>query len=171
MSRVHGGTRTGGSADAVQLRVFIEELPISKKHTEISRSISTQDSRDKIRDDLEDLRQHTLELGASLARVISSSWVEIDERVRLKCSVPLCPHYGKNIYCPPHGPEPEYVKRALGRYGWAIVFALDVPPNDFLLDPEKKKGTVAAWAKKGFENAVRLLWYAGFYYDVPRQLS
>ncbi len=30
---------------------FIEELVISKKHTEISSSISTQVSRDKIRDD------------------------------------------------------------------------------------------------------------------------
>lgn len=151
-----GETRTGRSADAVQLVILIEELPISKEHTKISRPISTQVSRDKIRADLEDVRQEALGLGASLARVISSSWVEIDERVRLKCSVPLCPHYGKNIYCPPHGPEPEYIRLALSRYGWAIVFALDVPPNDFISHPEKKKRAVAGWAKKGFEIAGRV---------------
>ncbi len=118
--------------------------------------ISTQIARKKTGEDLENLTEKALDLGASMARVIPSSWVEIDERVRLKCSVPLCPHYGKNIYCPPHGPEPEYIRLALSRYGWAIVFALDVPPNDFISHPEKKKGAVAGWAKKGFEIAGRV---------------
>lgn len=36
-----------------------------------------------------------------MAEVISSHWVEIDERVRLKCSVPLCPHYGKTSIAHP----------------------------------------------------------------------
>jgi hypothetical protein len=53
-----------------------------------------------LRKDLKIFKQKAIDLGASLVEIIPANWVEIDERVRLKCSVPLCPHYGKNIYCP-----------------------------------------------------------------------
>jgi len=121
-----------------------------------TKPISTQISRKKTGEDLGNLRQEALDLGASMARVIPSSWVEIDERVRLKCSVPLCPHYGKNIYCPPHGPEPGYMKRALSLYKWAIVFALDVIPVDLFADRSKERDAVSDWAKKGLEIVGRI---------------
>ncbi|UCG64388.1 MAG: hypothetical protein JSW12_17415, partial [Deltaproteobacteria bacterium] len=84
-----------------------------------SRLISLHVPDDILRKDLEIFRQKALDLGASMAEIIPANWVEIDERVRLKCSIPLCPYYGKNIHCPPHGPDPENVKKALSLYSRA----------------------------------------------------
>ena len=54
-----------------------------------SRKISLQTPDDILKPDLETLKQEAFELGASMAEIIPAEWVEIDERVRLKCSVPL----------------------------------------------------------------------------------
>jgi len=78
-----------------------------------SRLISLQMPSETLELDLENFRQKAFELGASLAEIIPANWVEMDERVRLKCSVPLCSYYDKNIYCPPHGPSIELMRKAL----------------------------------------------------------
>ena len=88
---------------------------MSKNQSGPSRLISLQVPFETLKLDLENFGQKALELGASLAEIIPANWVEIDERVRLKCSVPLCPYYGKNIYCPPHGPSIELMRKALCR--------------------------------------------------------
>ncbi len=41
-------------------------------------------------------------LGASEARVIDAKDVVIDERVRLKCMVPICSDYNRHMMCPPN---------------------------------------------------------------------
>ena len=43
--------------------------------------------------------------GASEVRVIKAADVIVDERVRLKCQVPICDSYGKNLMCPPYLPS------------------------------------------------------------------
>jgi predicted metal-binding protein len=43
--------------------------------------------------DLARYKQLALDLGASMVELIPASWVVVDERVRLKCQVPLCHHY------------------------------------------------------------------------------
>jgi predicted metal-binding protein len=116
-----------------------------------SRLVSAQESEDVIKQDLEDLKQKALDLGASVAEVIPAGWVQIDERARLKCSVPLCSHYGKNIYCPPHGPDTEIVRKALDRFSWAILFAIDVIPPEEYSDRSRERKGAKAWAKKCFE--------------------
>ncbi|HEX3033463.1 MAG TPA: DUF2284 domain-containing protein [Bacillota bacterium] len=40
--------------------------------------------------------------GASRARILTSSQVVIDPRVRLKCQVPSCDSYNFNLQCPPN---------------------------------------------------------------------
>ena len=57
--------------------------------------------------------------------------MNVDERVRLKCSVPACPNYGRCGYCPPHTADPDFMRKALGRFKWAIFFKTDVPVEDF----------------------------------------
>lgn len=79
-----------------------------------------------LRADLEHYRQVALELGASGAAVIPASWVNIDERVRLKCTVPRCNRAGQSPNCPPYGPDLDLVRRAVARYSWAILFKCDV---------------------------------------------
>ena len=97
----------------------------------ISRAISTQVVEEILRADLENYRQMALQLGASEAEITPAQWVQVDERVRLKCAIPPCPNYGRCNYCPPYTPEPEFMRKALGRFNWAILFKTDVPPEDF----------------------------------------
>ena len=131
-----------------------------------SRRISLQVPEETLKKDLDLFRQRALEFGASMADVIPAEWVQVDERARLKCSVPLCSHYGKNIYCPPHGPDIETVRRALGRYSWAILLAIDViPPAEFSDRSLEKKGA-KEWARKCHEIVGRVESFAfgmGYY--------
>jgi len=116
-----------------------------------SRKISLQTPEDILKRDLEALKQEAFELGASMAEIIPAEWVEIDERVRLKCSVPLCPYYDKNPYCPPQGPSLDMMREAVRRYAWALLFALDVIPPAEFADQSAERETVAKWAKKCLE--------------------
>jgi len=121
-----------------------------------SRKISLQIPEDILRSDLETLKQEALELGASMAAIIPAEWVEIDERVRLKCSVPLCPHYDKNLYCPPQGPSTDLMRKAISRYTWALLFALDVIPPEEFTDRSIEREAVLKWGRKGLEITSRI---------------
>ena len=121
-----------------------------------SRKISLQIPEDILKSDLETLKQEALELGASMAEVIPAEWVEIDERVRLKCSIPLCPHYDKNLYCPPQGPSLDLMQKAISRYTWALLFALDVIPPEEFADRSIEREAVLKWGRKGLEITSRI---------------
>lgn len=97
---------------------------------QIVRAFPTQVSEETIRADLERYRDLAQELGASDAMVIPADWVVVDERVRLKCAIPPCPNYGRCGYCPPHTPEPEFMRAAFRRYSWAVLFKTDIPAED-----------------------------------------
>jgi predicted metal-binding protein len=121
-----------------------------------SRKISLQTSDNILKCDLETLKQEAFEFGASMAEIIPAEWVEIDERVRLKCSVPLCPYYDKNPYCPPRGPSLDLMREALRRYSWALLFALDViPPREFA-DQNIERESVVKLGEKCLEITSRV---------------
>lgn len=118
----------------------------------VSKLISLQVTPDALKRDLEYFKGKTLELGASMAEIIPSEWVEIDERVRLKCANPLCAYYGMCIHCPPHhGFEPEFMRRALSRYSWAILFGLDVKPVEHFAGNSVERQAGTQWSKKCME--------------------
>jgi predicted metal-binding protein len=121
-----------------------------------SRKISLQTADDILNCDLETLKQEALELGASMAEVIPAEWVEIDERVRLKCSVPLCPQYDKNLYCLPRGASLDLMRKAISRYTWALPFAPDVIPPEEFADRSIEREAVLKWAKKCLEITSRI---------------
>jgi len=98
---------------------------------EMVRAMSSPVVEETLKVDLEKYRGRALQLGASQAESISAQWVRIDERVRLKCSIPPCPNYGRCGYCPPYTPEPEFMRKALGQFKWALLFRIDVPVEDF----------------------------------------
>jgi predicted metal-binding protein len=81
---------------------------------------------DQLKHDLERFRQKALELGASAAEVIPASQVVVQERVWLKCLVPLCNMAGTNPNCPPNTPQPDLIRKALGQYRWAVLFKRDM---------------------------------------------
>jgi predicted metal-binding protein len=78
--------------------------------------------------DLERYRQMALDLGASGAAIIPASDVVIDERVRLKCTVPRCLRAGETPNCPPYAPDLDLVRQAVNRYSWALLIKCDVGP-------------------------------------------
>jgi predicted metal-binding protein len=131
-----------------------------------SRKISLKTPDDILRRDLETFKQKALELGASMAEIIPAEWVEIDERVRLKCSIPLCPHYDKNLYCPPRGPSLDLMRKAINRYTWALLFAIDVIPPEEFADRSVEREAVIKWARKCLEitSRVETLAFGNGYY-------
>ncbi|HUT72029.1 MAG TPA: DUF2284 domain-containing protein [Desulfatiglandales bacterium] len=129
---------------------------MSKDQQGPSRLITLEIPDEKLGRDLERFRQRAVELGASMAEVIPANLVEIDERVRLKCSIPLCPYYDKSIFCPPHGPSLELMRKAVTRYSRALLFALSVTPVEHFSDRSKERQAAADWARKGFEIVGRI---------------
>jgi predicted metal-binding protein len=121
-----------------------------------SKLISIQVPDEVLAGDLERFRQKALEFGASMAEVIPVSWIDIDERVRLKCSIPLCPYYNNCLHCPPHSPSLDLMRKTIDRYAKAVLFAIDIIPADEFSDRSKEREAVAKWAKKCFEITSKL---------------
>jgi predicted metal-binding protein len=67
------------------------------------------------------------ERGAWRAKAFSARLVAVDERVRMKCQIPLCPHYGRCLTCPPNAPTAEEFGKALRRYRRAVLIQTRSP--------------------------------------------
>lgn len=92
------------------------------------RPMLTEVTKEDLAVDLESYKRKALELGASAAEIIPSSSVLVDERVWMRCLVPRCPRAGETPNCPPNAPQPEFVRKALSKYSWAVLFKVDVEP-------------------------------------------
>lgn len=121
-----------------------------------SKKISLETPGQTVKRDLETLKQEALELGASMAAVIPADWVEIDERVRLKCFIPMCPHYNKNLFCPPNAPSLDLMRNAVRRYSWSVLFAVDVIPPEQFTDRSVEREAATNWSKKCMEITGRI---------------
>ena len=120
----------------------------------------------KFLEDLQTFKKKAVQLGAAMAEVISSDWVHVDERVRLKCAVPLCPYYNQCIHCPPHTPSPEVMRKVVSQYTYAVLLALDVEPVSVFAGTKQERREAASWSKKCLEIVGRLETYAfesGYY--------
>jgi len=73
---------------------------------------------------IEQLRHEAVRLGATKAKVIPASSIVIDERVRLKCLIPLCDKYNQNLMCPPNLPSVEEFRKSVQRYSKALFVQL-----------------------------------------------
>lgn len=71
--------------------------------------------------------EKAVELGASQAWVVAADQLVMDPRTRLKCRVPLCSSYGKNLMCPPFVPSFRESEETIRRYSWGLLVKLDVP--------------------------------------------
>ena len=76
------------------------------------------------------LLQTAREAGATDAVYINADDVVVDDRVRLKCFIPLCRHYG-DLVCPPNVPTPDEFRRYLKQYRFAILLSTEYvnPPK------------------------------------------
>jgi len=68
-----------------------------------------------------------MEKGAYRAKSFSARLVAVDERVRLKCQIPLCPHFGRVLTCPPNVPAVDEFRKALGLYRTAVMVQTRCP--------------------------------------------
>ena len=91
------------------------------------RKIVEKVSDEVLQQDLEKYRQRALELGATDAKLITIDMVVIDERVRAKCSIPLCASYGRSVNCPPYTMELEQMRKVVNEFRYAIFSKLEVP--------------------------------------------
>jgi predicted metal-binding protein len=73
---------------------------------------------------MEQLREEAIRLGAVSAKLIPISSIVIDERVRLKCLIPLCDKYNRNLMCPPNLPSVEEFRKSVQRYSKALFVQL-----------------------------------------------
>ena len=63
--------------------------------------------------------------GASLSKIVSTRDIVVDKRVRLKCSVPLCSSYGRNLMCPPNLMSVDEFSEVLRLYKHAILIQIE----------------------------------------------
>jgi len=61
------------------------------------------------------------EQGATAVRTIPADRIVVDERVRLKCRIPICDSYHKNLMCPPFVMSVGEFRRCLRRYAEAMI--------------------------------------------------
>jgi len=101
------------------------------------------------------LREH----GATEVKCIDAADVIVDERVRLKCRVPVCDSYNKNLMCPPHVISVAEFRTALALFSKAILVQVSAPVGDTsanVFGPAKKlHELINLGEKKAFEEGFR----------------
>jgi predicted metal-binding protein len=102
---------------------------------------------EQVREHLRRYESLALEAGASCAGCLPAAAVPVDERVSLKCSVPKCFGYGTCANCPPHSLKPAETREIVGKYGWALVFGLRIPPGVAVRDKATIQSRVEAYRK------------------------
>ena len=95
---------------------------------------------------LETIISSLKERGASSVVRINVADIVVDERVRLKCRVPMCSSYHRNLMCPPYVPTIAEFREALNRYSIAILLQVSAElektyanaPSEEVFVPAKK---------------------------------
>lgn len=105
-------------------------------------------SEERLEKDLKKYKEKAVELGASIAEIITVDMVVMDERARAKCMYPKCSSYGLSVHCPPHTTELNQMKKIINKYKYAILIRVDAPIEDVAGPIAKEQGT---WKKYGLK--------------------
>lgn len=105
--------------------------------------------------DLKQLCETALANGAVGAKVLGVRGVVMDPRVRLKCMVPTCANYGRNLMCPPNTMPMDEFAQVLKRYLHVIVVQYPIPLDQTFM--ERSKGKKLEDIYEGGEYFQRLL--------------
>jgi len=102
--------------------------------------------------------------GAATVTPIPASHVVVDERVRLKCRVPICDSFHKNLMCPPFVMAVEEFRKVLGRYKEAILLQTEgtiaitndeIPGGDVFVPAKKLHDLVNIGEREAFRSGFR----------------
>lgn len=96
---------------------------------------------------LEELCKRARELGATHVASFNAAEVVVDERVRLKCQVPVCDDYGLNLMCPPNMMGIQEFREMLAKYKWAILIQIQARIPDSMVKEIRRAEDVAALYK------------------------
>ncbi|MDO9558801.1 MAG: DUF2284 domain-containing protein [Syntrophales bacterium] len=105
---------------------------------------------------MKDIMARLRQQGASVVKRIGVSDIVVDERVRLKCQIPVCDSYNKNLMCPPFVPSVAFFRDALARYTGAVLIQITAPlpeamaggPSAEVYTPAKKLHELVNLAEK-----------------------
>lgn len=105
--------------------------------------------------DLEMLCALALSKGASAARPMDVSGVVLDPRVRLKCMVPTCANYGRNLMCPPNVMSMDQFAEVLGRYSRAILVQYPIPLDRRIMRGSEGKRLEEVYEEEDYAKRLR----------------
>jgi predicted metal-binding protein len=118
----------------------------------------------KLLKDLERYKEKAFELGAANVKIIKTEEIPVDERVPLKCQIPICFGYGTSAHCPPNTMKPDELRKHFKNYQWAIFFTRDLP-TELLLKDATDKDRIAAFQSiyKYVKSIESMAFYDGHY--------
>ena len=85
------------------------------------------------------INQDRHETGATEAKIVPVHEIVLDERVILKCQVPLCNEYGNHLLCPPNSPSLAQFREVLKKYSSALLIQLRTPTDQSSSKPEEDR--------------------------------
>jgi len=106
-------------------------------------------SMSKVETNLRALCKLARKLGATNAVSFNAKSVVVDERVRLKCRVPICDDYGLNLMCPPNVMSVQEFREVLAKYSNAILIQIESLVPDEIKEEIQEAEDVAALYKSG----------------------
>jgi len=97
--------------------------------------------------------------GASAVKLIPMANIVVDDRVRLKCQVPLCDSYNKNLTCPPNVPSVDEFRKTLALFSRAILVQTSSPlkeiPEDAFASARKLHELINLGENEAFKTGFR----------------
>nr|MDO8134039.1 DUF2284 domain-containing protein [Candidatus Njordarchaeum guaymaensis] len=110
----------------------------------------------QLKTDLEALCNLAKDLGATDAVSFDAKSVVVDERARLKCSVPICDDYGLNLMCPPNVMSIQTFREILAKYNHAILIQIKAPiPPEMMRQIRKAEDVAALYKSTKFLDSYR----------------
>lgn len=106
------------------------------------------------------------ELGASDAKVISSSDIILDPRVRVKCQYSLCRFYGACANCPPHTAGVDETKQLLKLYNYGILMVFKCPTERIVADAHAENAHDRRELSKVISAVESAAFYDGYFFAV-----
>jgi predicted metal-binding protein len=137
-----------------------------KLKTAIPRKIDLPRTEETSQADLERYRLRAITLGGSDARIIQGDQVLVEDRVRLKCMIPRCPHYGMSMNCPPYSPSVQEIRPVLQEYHWGIFVRLVVPSDQIAGEKAIEENRMRPF-RKNIHDIVSRLESEAFYDGYP----
>lgn len=104
--------------------------------------------------DLDILCQNALSYGASSVTVMNAKDIVLDPRVRLKCMIPQCINYGRNLMCPPNVIDIDTFSVVISRYTDAILVQYPIPLDTKLMANFKDKNLEDIYDEEDYKKRI-----------------